>query len=419
MIPRRLLFVDDEAMVLNGLRRALHTMRGDWDMNFVDSGAAALDALEQGTYDAIITDMRMPLMDGAQLLEQVKERHPGIVRIVLSGQSSRDAVFRSIPQAHQFLNKPCDPQELVTRLSQAFAMRDLLSNQALKTIISRMKSIPSLPTLYNEITAVLRLETYSLAQIERIISKDVAMAAKILQLANSAFIGAGGRVSNLLHAVNLIGTESVRMLVLSVHIFSQCESSSEIAAYLPALWDHSVTVATLAQRIATSQGCPKALAEESFTAGLLHDIGKIIFLSEMLEQYRPIPGVSPDSVLTEEIQRLGCTHAQVGAYLTSIWGLPIPLVHAVASHHCPSETADTKFTSLTAVHVADAIASANDPSPLNRDIALDTKYLDSLGLRDREAVWLGFYQEMVAKAEEAAKPKKPVANAPKAMAGLP
>jgi putative nucleotidyltransferase with HDIG domain len=392
-MPKRLLFVDDEIMVLDGLRRALHGMRVEWEMNFVDSAAAALQALEQDPYDAIITDMRMPVTDGAQLLEQVKERHAGVVRIVLSGQSSREAVFRSIAPAHQFLSKPCDPQELVIRLGQAFAMRDLLANQSLKTIVSRMQSIPSLPTLYEELTAVLRMESPSLAQIERIISKDVGMAAKILQLANSAFIGAGGRVSSLLQAVNLIGTESVRTLVLSVHVFSQCEANSEVAAYLPALWDHSVTVASLAQRIATSEGCPKAVVEESFTAGLLHDIGKVIFLSEMLDKYRRILGSDPVSRAALELEQLGCTHAQLGAYLVSIWGLPVPLVHTVAYHHCPATTAETQFSPLAAVHIADAIASANDKASLNRDIEMDLTYLDRLGLRQREGIWRGFHDD--------------------------
>ncbi len=394
-MPKRLLFVDDEAMVLNGLRRALHGMRREWHMEFVDGAAAALEALDRETYDAIITDMRMPVTDGAQLLEMVKERHPEVVRIVLSGQSSREAVFRSIAPAHQFLSKPCDPQELVTRLGQAFTMRDLLSNQALKTVISRLRSIPSLPTLYHELTAVLRLEDPSLMQIERIIAKDVGMATKILQLSNSAFIGARGRVSSLLQAVSLIGTETVRTLVLSFHVFSECENS-EIAPYLPALWDHSVAVASLAQRIATSEKANKTLAEESFTAGLLHDVGKVVLLAEMLGEYKEILGANPGSIQALELERWGCTHAQVGAYLVSIWGLPVPLVHTVAFHHNPLDTGENQFTSLTAVHAADAIESLHDPSPLNHDIELDMSYLDRLGLREKEPIWRGFHEPQIA-----------------------
>ena len=392
-MAKRLLFVDDEAMVLSGLRRALHGMRQEWDMHFVEGAAEALQALDQAPYDAIVSDMRMPLMDGAELLEQVKLRHPDIIRMVLSGQSSRAAVLRSIAPAHQILSKPCDPQELVIRLSQAFAMRDLLSNQSLKTVISRLRSIPSLPTLYEELMAALRSDDPSLSQLARIISKDVGMAAKILQLANSAFIGAGGRVSSLVQALSLIGTETVRTLVLSVHVFSQFEGNSQVVASLPALWDHSVAVSSLAQRIANSEGCSKAMVEESFTAGLLHDIGKVVLLAEMPREYSRIFETNSGVSTKLERERLGCTHAEVGAYLMSIWGLPFPLVQAVAFHHHPCESAEAKFSSLTSVHAADAIASAADVSPLNHDGELDLNYLDRLGLREKEGLWRSFYEE--------------------------
>jgi len=398
-MPKRLLFVDDEVMVLNGLRRALHGMRQEWEMTFVESAAAALEALEQQPYDAIVTDMRMPLMDGAQLLEKVKQDHPDVVRMVLSGQSSREAVFRSIAPAHQFLSKPCDPQELALRLGQAFAMRDLLENPALKTVVAGLRSIPSLPTLYGELTAALRSEDTPLARIEGIISKDVGMATKVLQLANSAFIGVRGQVSSLLQALSLIGTETVRTLVLSVHVFSQFDGNAEIATYLPALWDHSVAVGAIAQRIACSEKCKKAIAEESFTAGLLHEVGKVVLLAEMPREYRRIVDLAvtdPAGTLALERQHLGCTHAQVGAYLMSIWGLPAPLVHAVAFHHSPSESAETGFSSVTAVHAADAILSATDALPLNHDIELDLRYLDRLGLREKEPVWRSFHEERLA-----------------------
>ena len=398
-MPKRLLFVDDEVMVLNGLRRALHGMRQEWEMTFVESAAAALEALEQQPYDAIVTDMRMPLMDGAQLLEKIKEDHPDVVRMVLSGQSSREAVFRSIAPAHQFLSKPCDPQELALRLGQAFAMRDLLENPALKTVVSGLRSIPSLPTLYGELTAALRMEDTSLTRIERIISKDVGMATKVLQLANSAFIGVRGQVSSLLQALSLIGSETVRTLVLSVHVFSQFDGNPEIAACLPALWDHSVAVAAIAQRIACSESRKKAMAEESFTAGLLHEVGKVVLLAEMPREYRRIVDLAatdPAGTVALEREHLGCTHAQVGAYLMSIWGLPAPLVHAVAFHHNPSESAEAGFCPVTAVHVADAIVSATDALPLNHDIELDLQYLDRLGLREKEAAWRGFHEERLA-----------------------
>ena len=390
-MKKRLLFVDDEPNVLSGLRRSLHGMRETWDMQFVESAETALQALEKESYDAIVSDMRMPLMDGADLLDQVKQRYPDTVRMILSGQASRGAVFRSIAPAHQFLSKPCDPQELANRLSQAFAMRDLLSNQSVKTVVSRLRSLPSLPSLYDEVMAQLRSEDPSFAQIARIISKDVGMATKILQLANSAFMGTSGRVSRLMQALTLIGLDNVRTLVLSVNVFSQFDGNARVAASLPCLWEHSITVSKLAQQIAAAENCPKALLEECFTAGLLHDLGKLVLLAEFPKECVEVYAAKSDTHTNGERERIGCTHAEVGAYLMSIWGLPFPLVHAVAYHHHPAETAETKFSTLTAVHAADAIASEGDPSPLNHDIALDQLYLNRLGLSERESVWRSLY----------------------------
>ncbi len=401
-MTKRLLFVDDDPMVLDGLRRALHNMCQTWEMQFVGSAAAALTALEKEPYDAVISDMRMPIMDGAQLLEQVKQRYPDVVRMILSGQSSREAIFRSIAPAHQFLSKPCDPQELSARLDRAFAMRDLLANQSLTTMISRMRSLPSLPILYEEITAAMRLESPSLEQIARIISKDVGMAAKILQLANSAFVGASGRVSSLVQALSFIGTETVRTLVLSVNVFSQFDGNTQLRASLPALWDHSVAVSSLAQRIAHCEGCAKDLVEQSFTAGLLHDIGKVVLLAEMPREYHEIFEVPTENKNLER-ESLGCTHAEVGAYLISIWGLPLALVQAVAFHHHPSDSAETKFSSLTAVHVANAIVNATEENRPNHDPELDTSYLDNLGLREREPLWRDCYTPSPNSAKAAAK----------------
>ena len=392
-MPKRLLFVDDDAMVLDGLRRSLHNMRHDWEMHFVDSAAAALAILGNQPFDAVVSDMRMPVKDGAQLLEEVKELYPDVVRMILSGQSSREAVYRSIAPAHQFLSKPCDPQELAARLTQAFLMRDLLSNQAIKTVISNLRSIPSLPALYDELTDALHSETPSLSQIAKIISKDVGMAAKILQLANSAFVGTSGRVSSLAQALSLIGTETVRTLALSIHVFSQFEGNAQIKLSLPALWEHSMAVSGLAQRIAGAERRTRALIEESFAAGLLHDVGKVVLLAELPRQYQQVFEGDPACGSEREREQLGCTHSEIGGYLMSIWGIPMPLVRAVAFHHHPSEAGESAFSALTAVHAADAIASATDAHAVNRDIALDLNYLDQLGLRNRESVWRDLHAE--------------------------
>jgi HD-like signal output (HDOD) protein/CheY-like chemotaxis protein len=394
---RRLLFVDDESLVLQGLRRTLRQMRDEWDMTFVEGGEQALEALAREPYDAIISDMKMPRIDGAQLLEQVLQRYPEVVRIVLSGQASGEAILRSIGPTHQYLSKPCDPHELQLRLTQAFAMRDLLRNPAVRAVVSGLKSIPSLPGLYHQILAELRSDDVSLERIAKIVSTDAGMTAKILQLANSAFMGVRYSVSNPTQAVSLIGTEMVRALVLSVHVFSQFEDARGVASYWKSLWEHSMSVACLAKRIAVSEKCPKQLVDDSFTAGVLHEIGKLVLLAQMPNEYAAILAVvaeRPGTLSAEERARFGCTHADLGAYLISIWGLPHSLIHAVAYHDCPSQTVEGQFSLLTSVHAADAIVSAN-AAPICRDVELDAKYLQTVGLSGRESTWSDLYKIQV------------------------
>jgi HD-like signal output (HDOD) protein/CheY-like chemotaxis protein len=393
---RRLLFVDDESLVLQGLRRTLRPMRDQWEMAFVESGEQALATLAAETYDAIISDMKMPRMDGAQLLDEVKKRHPEVVRIVLSGQAGREAILRSIGPTHQYLSKPCDPHELKLRLAQAFAMRDLLRNDAVRALVSGLKSIPSLPGLYYRILDELRSEDASVERIANIVSNDTGMTAKILQLANSAFMGVRYEISNPKQAVTLIGTEMVRALVLSVHVFSQFEGHQGVVSHWTNLWEHGIAVACLAQKIAVSEKCAKALADESFTAGLLHEIGKLVLLAQMPAEYGAILATiaeQPSALAAAEREQFGCTHADLGAYLMSIWGLPHPLIHAVAYHDRPSETVDHGFSSLTAVHTADAIVSSPDSPVILRDVELDRKYLQALELEGHEQVWRELYAQ--------------------------
>jgi len=396
---KRILFVDDEPKVLDGIKRMLRPMRREWEMTFAPGGQEALATLAERPFDIVVSDMRMPGMDGVQLLTEVMRRYPRIVRIALSGHSEREMVLRAVGPTHQYLAKPCDPQILKTAIARACALRDVLSNDALRQSISQMQSLPSLPELYVEMVEELRSTDASMKRAGEIISTDMGMTAKVLQLVNSAFFGLQRHISNVSEAAMLLGLDTLQALVLSIHVFSQYDRARAAGLCLDTLQNHSVATGTLAKRISTAEGCEAKACDHALMAGLLHDAGKLVLAANLPEQYRRMLAMVRDAATfpwVAEEQVFGTTHAEVGAYLLGLWGLPDPIVEAIAFHHRPSECVADTFTPLTAVHVANALDHEADDAAEDRDRSrLDTDYLTGMGLAKRLSPWRELFQAVV------------------------
>lgn len=378
-MKNRILFVDDEPNLLEALRRILRDMRPQWEMEFAASAQQALDLLAGNPFDVVVTDMRMPGMDGCQLLEKVKLERPQMVRIILSGHSDRSLILSSVGLAHQFLSKPCDIETLKATISRACAMQELLTDEFLIKIVSGIDSLPSLPSLYEEVVEEVNSEEGTLERIAEIIAKDAGMSAKLLQLVNSAFFGLPAKVTSVHRAVSLLGTETIKTLVLSVKIFSQFDRPG-----LPSvsrLWEHSLYTGMMARSIAAQQDLRQNHIDEAFTAGLLHDVGKLILLEKLPDKSAEASRLSVAAgrpIWEAEQSVFGTTHAQVGAYLIGLWGLSETLVKATAFHHSPGKSSDRSFSPLTAVHLADA-AEHTDQGEDKKD-RLDIEYLETLGI---------------------------------------
>lgn len=386
---KTLLFVDDENKVLQGLQRQLRSMRHEWNMHFVDGGAKALEFMASNPVDVLVSDMMMPGMDGAELLTEVSKRHPNTVRLVLSGHAEREAILRLVGPAHQYLSKPCDAEELRLAVARSFALRDLLSSEQLKQLATRVKTLPTLPALYQQLTDELRKEDASIDRIGEIISRDIGMTTKILQLVNSAFFGLPQPISSASDAVMYLGLSTVRSLVLSLQVFSQFEEPPVGGFSLAALANHCWVTAVLARRIAGEQRVDIKMVEQCFLAGLLHDVGRIILAAGLPEQYARVWHEAPQRhipVWQAEKIEFGATHAEVGAYLLGLWGLPNPVIEAVALQHCPSLCLVQEFSPLIAVHVASAFAHERNGDAADT-YCIDLNYLAQTGLAGRLDDW--------------------------------
>ncbi|MFN8458688.1 MAG: response regulator [Anaerolineae bacterium] len=387
----RILFVDDEPRILRGLRRQLSEVNNNWDLLFAESGPDALDLLGQHPCDAIVTDMRMPGMDGAELLKEVWNRHPQVIRFVLSGQTDKEALLRTAGLAHQFLSKPCDINLLQEALSNALALQGVLASNRLQKVTLQLKTLPSLPTLFTELLREIQSPNASVKHIGQIIAQDIGMTAKILQLVNSAFFGLRQHISDPTQAVIMLGLDTVKTLVLSAHVFAKFNGAQLGKLSFDQLQEHSLFVAMLAKRITEAEQVQRSVIDFAFTAGLLHDLGRLILAANLPDDYSQVLAVTDQlngDLLGAESQVFGATHPEVGAYLLAIWGLPQPVVEAVTFHHQPTHSLDKSFTPTTAVHVANVLT--HEVSHLEASGAppqFDTSYLNELHYLEHLPNW--------------------------------
>lgn len=380
----RILFVDDDALVLGGLRDMLWRDRSRWELAFAIGADAALEQLKKQPVSIVVSDMRMPGLDGAALLAQVKALYPTVARLVLSGHAERDAFLRAMPVAHQFLAKPCDAQTLRTALERTLQFADALQNEALRGIIGSLDRLPSVPKMYVELTAIAQDPTKGLSDLATVVERDPAMSATVLQVVNSAYFGVPQRVTSIQRAVSCLGAETLKALAFSAELFSTCALPASCGVRVDELHANSLRLAQVARQLLPD---PKR-ACEAFTAALMVDIGRLVLAMSAPEQFKLANDISRTSCRAiDEVEHevLGVNHAEVGAYLLGMWGLPQSLVETVAHHHRPSRQRNGPFDVLAAVHVASALTQPPS-APSN---FIDLPFLEATGYAASLPQWQG------------------------------
>lgn len=389
---RRILFVDDESGILEGLRNRLRRRRNEWEMHFVLDGTAALKMLDAERFDIIVTDVRMPGMDGATLLKEAQARHPEVVRIVLSGHAELEAALRAVPVAHQFIAKPCDPGVLENVIERACQLQKLVNDGVVRGIVGKISGLPAMPRLYAQLRSMLADEQCSMHDVAALIAQDVGMSAKILQLVNSAFFRLSRPLTQIKEAIGYLGLDVVSRMALASELFELAPRSGDLARELASLRQHSLITAMISGKLLPD----KKLQDDVFVAALLHDIGRLLLAVHLPEKYRAAKEHASHTGLEQyaaEIELFGVSHAEVGAYLLGIWGLPYFVIEAVANHHQPRRAHEPTFGILGAIHVGDALAHA---LTTGLEVRLDLEYLRQFGLADQWPEWKARFEDEVA-----------------------
>ena len=360
---KRILFVDDDNKILDGIRRALHADRQRWDLHFAVGGEAALQACEAGSFDVVVSDMRMPGMDGATLLGHIRDRFPTTARIILSGYSEGASAARAVPVAHRFLAKPCDATELQATLERVCTLQDVLGTPDIRKIVGTVGELPSLSTAYTSLREALRNPNVSIREVAEILGHDMAMSAKILQLVNSAFFGLAQTMTSVQSAAGFLGMETIKNLALVSETFRVFVPDPRIpTSVLESIQKQGQITAAIAAALPIDS----ETRDVTVLSALLHDIGRLVLASKMPDQFCAVLARANERGCHDfeaEEELLGTSHAEIGAYLLGLWGIPNLAVEAIAHHHRPTRIPHSDFDNTVALYVAELLAHELEAHP--------------------------------------------------------
>ena len=390
-MKKRILFVGEDQPLWQEFQTLSSGSDSVWTAEFASTGEEALALVEQFSFDAIVVDAELSGSSGVDLLDLIMQRQPNALRLILSDIEDAQSTVKCVGKTHQHLLKPCDALMISHAVNQALALQAWLPGDNVRGLMARMRWVPSPPNMYAQMLAEMRSPDSSVEKIGELIAQDPAVAAKILQLANSAVFALQLQVVQPVEAVAYIGLETTKALVLLAHTFSSFDQLHLAGFSAESLWQHSVVTGQFARWIAQMENSGPELTEQAFAAGLLHDIGKLLFAANLPEpfgQALALARAQGCSLWEAESRVFGAGHPEVGASVLGIWGLPMPIVNAVALHHCPARSKGQEFSPLTAVHAANVFEHESRPgASAPPTTGLDLDYLKNLGLDQRIEEW--------------------------------
>jgi HD-like signal output (HDOD) protein/ActR/RegA family two-component response regulator len=390
---RRILFVDDDELILRSMERVLRrpALESGWELCFATDGEAALEEMARNPVEVLLADANMAKMSGATLLRKVQERDPAVVRILLSGHTGLDVLRMALPYAHQFLPKPCDGQLLRSTLDSACGLRGLLARPEMRQLVGSSNQLPSAPRTFIELSNALANPSTSARAVSEIIERDIGISARVLQLVSSAFYGLPRSVTSVGGAVAYLGVEVIKAIVLSVEVSRMFPLTQSIPDFsVDALQQQGMRASQFAKRILGHEPGGDVL----LVAGLLQDTGQLVLASRAASRFGI--ALSTSAARKQPLQEVesdifGASHAEIGAYLLGLWGLPQRVVSAVANHLEPQRTGNRVFDAAAALYVANLLVVDPDVPALEEipphTIALDLNFLRLVGVAHQLDEW--------------------------------
>lgn len=380
-----MLFVDDEPLMREMYSSLPRELGKEFQVRTVASGDEALRALEEKPADIVVSDLSMPEMHGGEFLTTVERTYPEAMRVVISGKADQLAVARCLMYGHRYFLKPLKVKELAMHLTRISRLRKVIRSEKVKKIVGRSDVLPTPPETYLRLTELIEDSESSMDDVATVVESDPALTAKLLQVVNSAAFGIGGGVATVSQAVQIAGVEVIGALLLGLQARGFAEKKLKNRQLLGVFWQHSLDTATRCRAIARAEGLNIEEQAKCFTVGMLHDIGKLVLAANDEKEYAALVNLAmrqKEPLFKKELEVYEATHADIGAYLLGLWGLPDEIITAVERHHTLGPDLGKKITPALCVHVAQNLVPAAD-----RVSELDEQFLKQCKLSGRIPVW--------------------------------
>lgn len=388
MVLKRMLVAHAEPEAWEEFRLALGE---SWSVVGADSAEAALAQAQEAPFDVVVANYELSKPGGGvELLNQLAVINPKALRFIAADAALKEKVMCSVVGGHQFLALPIDRGTLKSFIERSLRADYGMSNNV-RDLVSRIRTFPTMPSIYLEVVNALKDPNAGAAEIGAIIARDMSMTTKLVQVINSAYFGLPRTITDPTEAVGILGFETVKSLIVAVKLLSQYDKVRPVYFSIDSIWRHSTNVARTARVMALLETNDPECSSTAYTAGLMHDLGKVILAANFDSQYHGVHNVArKEQIPLWEVEKdiFGATHGEIGAYLLSLWGLSDGVVRVAAMHHHPSRAEEKTFSALTAVHVANVLEY--EANPEGNDLpppVVDLPYLQMLGMEDRVELW--------------------------------
>jgi len=362
----------------------------EWEATSVATETDAFEQLEQRSFDALLVDFNLGSPDGSELLNKALERRPETTRFLLSYEADLALVAAKVLGTPHILAKPIEPGSLKNRIENAVNESNAKPGE---TASAEVRIDPAaVPAIYPAVLKALESPGVTNEEVGELIAQDPDLSSEVLRLTNSSYLGLPRNVTDPVEAVESLGLDAVKALVMALQFLAEHSRLKPGYLSINEIWEHSVNVAQIARDLVLFETKDRALASQALTAGLLHDLGKIVLATNFDDLYGRVHSLArkqPVTLWDVEKEMFGANHGEIGACLVGMWNLPSAIIDATAMHHEPSMGEEEKLTALAAVHIANVLEHQLRPSDDDMMVApiINTTFLNELGLLQRLPVW--------------------------------